>query len=206
MITTDPRSSLARLARIGAVALCATTVAACGGAKSDTLTDAADRASKARDGALKFAQCMREHGVDMPDPKVDADGRVAVTLKGGPRSGGAEADLDAAQKACGKHMEDVAGDPPDAATQAKQQDAMLAFARCMRKHGVDMPDPEFSSSGGRMTSKIRRREGAAAGSDASPDSPRFKAAEEACRPLLGDAGPSRAGGPASATSAPGAGR
>jgi hypothetical protein len=206
MITTDPRSSLARLGRIGAVALCAATVAACGGSTPDTVSDAADRASKARDGALKFAQCMREHGVDMPDPKVDASGRVAVTLTGGPKSGNAEADLEAAQKECGKFMEDVKGDPPDAATQAKQQDAMLAFARCMREHGVDMPDPEFSSSGGRMTSKIRRREGAQAGTGDGPDSPRFNAADEACRPLLDDVGPGRAAGPAAAAGASGAER
>src|SRR5262245_16643121 len=27
------------------------------------------------------------------------------------------------------------------------EDAMLAFARCMREHGVDMPDPDTSSGG-----------------------------------------------------------
>lgn len=183
MIQTDRRSST--LGRLGAVALCAIAIAGCGGGSAD----APDRVSKARDGALKFAQCMREHGIDIPDPKVDADGGMAVTLKGGPRSGNAEADLDKAQKACGKFMEDVGGGKPlDAAAQAKLQDAMLAHARCMREHGIDMPDPEFSTSGGRMTSKVTRR-GSGDASQEGPDSPRYQAAEKACRPLLEGVGP-----------------
>ncbi len=33
------------------------------------------------DGALAFARCMREHGVDMPDPRVGGEGGgVAVTI------------------------------------------------------------------------------------------------------------------------------
>jgi hypothetical protein len=27
---------------------------------------------------LAFAQCMRDHGIDMPDPTFDADGRVKI--------------------------------------------------------------------------------------------------------------------------------
>ena len=29
----------------------------------------------------------------------------------------------------------------------EMQDAALAFARCMRQHGVDMPDPTFTDNG-----------------------------------------------------------
>jgi hypothetical protein len=41
--------------------------------------------SELEDAALEYAQCMRDHGVDMPDPEVDG-GRV--TFGGGPGSGG----------------------------------------------------------------------------------------------------------------------
>lgn len=203
MMQTDPRSpSLARLARVGAALLCATTIAACGGGGADV----PDRVSDARDSAVKFAQCMREHGVDMPDPKVDANGGMAVTLKGGPKSGNTEADLEQAQKACGKFMEDAgAGKPLDAAAQAKLQDAMLAHARCMREHGIDMPDPEFSTSGGRVTSKIRRKAGDDPSQD-GPDSPRFRAADKACRPLLEGVGPKGSTPASTATAVPGPGR
>lgn len=52
----------------------------------------------------------------------------------------------------------------------------LAFSRCMRAHGIsDFPDP--SSQGG-----IALNGGP--GSDLNPSSPRFKAATNACKPLL----------------------
>jgi hypothetical protein len=34
---------------------------------------------KAFEGALKFSKCMREHGVDMPDPKREANGGISLT-------------------------------------------------------------------------------------------------------------------------------
>jgi hypothetical protein len=52
--------------------------------------------------ATRFAQCMREHGIDMPDPEVDgAGGGLRQRLAGGvnpnsPRFGEAE-------EACRKH-------------------------------------------------------------------------------------------------------
>jgi hypothetical protein len=47
----------------------------------------------------------------------------------------------------------------------------LAFARCMRQHGIDMPDP--SPNGG---IEVKGGPGTA-----NPDSPKFKAAEQACQ-------------------------
>jgi hypothetical protein len=44
--------------------------------------------------------------------------------------------------------------------------ADLAYARCMRQHGVDMPDPK--PDGSVDTRRV------------SPDDPKFKAAERAC--------------------------
>jgi hypothetical protein len=32
--------------------------------------------------AREFAQCMRDHGVDMPDPDTDGGGGVRVTISG----------------------------------------------------------------------------------------------------------------------------
>jgi hypothetical protein len=58
----------------------------------------------------------------------------------------------------------------------EQQDAMLAFAKCMRDHGVDMPDPEFGTSGGPAIQ--------IGGDGIAFDSPTFKAADEACRSIV----------------------
>ena len=47
----------------------------------------AEEEAKMRDNALKFAQCMREHGVDMPDPTFDAAGASSVMIQGGSDTG-----------------------------------------------------------------------------------------------------------------------
>ena len=55
-------------------------------------------------------------------------------------------DFEAAQTACEDLLEDVRGsfgmDDPE--QRAKMQEQMLAFAQCMRDHGIDMPDPQFN--------------------------------------------------------------
>src|SRR5215212_6572173 len=48
----------------------------------------------------RFAQCMREHGIDMPDPEVDDQGRVKVRVG---EEGGTPPDrakMEAAQREC----------------------------------------------------------------------------------------------------------
>ncbi|MCK2216319.1 hypothetical protein MF672_021305 [Actinomadura sp. ATCC 31491] len=82
--------------------------------------------------ALKFAQCMRQHGIDMPDPQ---GGDIRLTV---PR-GASKEKMDKAQKACGPIMESAvkAGTPS-----AEDYDKMLKFAQCMRAHGVDVADPK----------------------------------------------------------------
>jgi hypothetical protein len=163
---------------------------ACGGGSPDgngvaTLGDGAgDRqqtgdsgtASKdPQEAALEFARCMREHGVDMPDPEVDSQGRMRLTV----RAGRGQADpkkLDEAQRACG-HLMGGGGDGPGR-LDPKAQDAMLAFARCMREHGIDMPDP----NGDGLVFNRKRGQGP------DPSSSKFKEAERACDHHLADLG------------------
>jgi hypothetical protein len=38
------------------------------------------------DRALKFSQCMRQHGVDLPDPQMSSDGN-GIIMQGGPGGG-----------------------------------------------------------------------------------------------------------------------
>ena len=63
--------------------------------------------------ALKFAKCMREHGIDMPDPQRDGDG-IKMTI-GGPGSSIDPTRMDAAQKACAKDAPFGDGPPPELA-------------------------------------------------------------------------------------------
>jgi hypothetical protein len=128
-----------------------------------------------RKAFLAFAKCMREHGVNMPDPKFDDQGRALMTQSVGP--GGAEKQQ-AADEAC-RHLIANAvqnGPKPDPAEEAKMRKQQLAFAKCMRAHGIDMPDPKFNGNGGFSIS---------IGGGANPNNPRFKRAETTCQKQAG---------------------
>lgn len=89
--------------------------------------------------AVQFAQCMRAHGYQVADPTFDEDGL--------PRFGGQPGgvvkndDFDRIRRSC--------LEPLNAALQAAgvpnkkeiNPDDLLGFARCMREHGIDIPDP-----------------------------------------------------------------
>lgn len=127
-----------------------------------------------------FAECMREHGLeDFPDPQIDGNGGIEISA-GDPGDFG-RAELDAAMQACEHLLPEGAGpgdgEGPSAEEQAAMEDALLAYAQCMREHGIDMPDPEFSSGG-----VIQQ------GGDFDPNDPEFEEADDACRHFLGDAG------------------
>src|SRR4051794_41636505 len=62
------------------------------------------------------------------------------------------------------------GDPaPAGSSRADMRQAALKYAQCMRKHGIDMPDPQFSKGG--MSMRIggpRADKGPKAAMDAAP--------------------------------------
>jgi hypothetical protein len=168
------RSPLIVAAVAGALAL-----GACGGSDDGGGTGSAkSQEDKAFEGALKFAKCMREHGIDMPDPKKDANGRIKITAKQDAGSGADNAKMQAAQKDCQKYMKAGGGKAPSAAEQAKARDAMLAYTRCMREQGVKIRDPEFSNGG--LLSSV------GGPGQTNPKSPKFKAADKVCHKYLAE--------------------
>jgi hypothetical protein len=164
-------------------------------ALDDTTTTTSDSDDSGDDqdpqeAALAWAKCMREHGVDVPDPQFGDNGQL--TIRAGSRGRTLDGpDTDAfqkAQKACGTPF-GRSGRPPISREQREQmQDAMLAFAKCMRAHGVDMPDPQFSEDGGAF--RVTQR----GGPDIDPDSPSFQKAQKTCQPIIEEARPKGAGG------------
>jgi hypothetical protein len=126
---------------------------------------------------------MRDHGVDMPDPKVSADGGISIGINGGRGKG---ATTERAQRACQHFLEDAApkgGKRSDPAEEARMRRQALAFAKCMREHGLDFPDPTFSS-GGRVSQRLK----------GDPNSPRFRAAQKDCAKATGMPAPGKGGG------------
>jgi hypothetical protein len=157
------------LAALGAVL----ALAACGGgsgggtASTGPNADRASADSRVQDAALRFTRCMRDHGVDVPDPKAGSGG----FLIGGPSSKIDPEDpaFQAAQKACGHFLADAR--PKLTADQRqKAQEQGLKFARCMREHGIDFPDSAVSGDGA-----VRIQRG-----QIDPTDPRFQAAQKAC--------------------------
>jgi hypothetical protein len=159
---------------VALLALSAFGLAACGedapsGAGSPEAKD------KARQAALKFASCMREEGIDMPDP--GADGRQDIKIGGD--SGISPEDFERASKACEKYRKDIRREV-SAEDQQKFKESALAHSRCMREHGINFPDPTFDAEGG---ASVRMEAGRGGKKDPEND-PKFKAAEEACGHLL----------------------
>jgi hypothetical protein len=153
-------------------------LAACGGGGTGT---AGDRRDELRDAALKYAQCMRKHGIDMPDPKFNGNG-MSMQI-GGPGSKRIpKATMDEAQQACRKIMEKVKPPSMSKEDQAKARESALKMARCMREHGIDFPDPQFGT-GGRIEQKI-----GGPGSNINPEDPRFQQAMKACAKQSGGPG------------------
>jgi hypothetical protein len=130
---------------------------------------------------------MRDHGVDFPDPQRVGSGGIKIT---GRNINPNDPKTKSAQSACQKYMQIGGGESIDPARRAKLQESALKYARCMREHGVDMPDPQFENGGANVTI------GGPDGPDIDPNSQAFKDAEKACESLLpgklgssGDAGP-----------------
>ena len=166
-----PRSLLT----LTAAAAAALALAACGEDAGSGSGENASPRERAQQGALKFARCMRENGVDMPDPQVGDNGLVRIGPgpgQGGP-SGPDSPQERRALEACGKHLEE-GGEAPDDAAMAKHRDAFVAYARCMREEGVDVPDP--SQDG--MVLDARDPDAP------DPDSPEFQRADTVCHKHL----------------------
>ncbi|HET6214241.1 MAG TPA: hypothetical protein VFE14_15355 [Micromonosporaceae bacterium] len=137
-----------------------------GGAEPKTSASAgtADRIEQGR----KFAQCMRDNGVGMPDPDPDT---------GRPGFGGAvtDANRDAFRKALEKCRTLLPNGGVRPTLDAAQLEALRQFTQCMRDNGVDMPDPDPNAGDfgfGGAAGRINR------------DSPAFQKALEACRSKL----------------------
>lgn len=161
-----------------AAVLASVLLAACGGAGGGA-GDGASPSAKAEDAMLKFAQCMRREGVEVGDP--GENGLVRV------RPGTGEGDEPAnpakfrrAEQRCGRYLRE-AGPPPQLSKEGGEEleRKSIAFARCMREQGIDLPDPEIDIPGSDTSGDGEASQQLPEGAD--PQSSRFRQAEKACR-------------------------
>ena len=160
--------------KIPILILCGLALAACG-ADDPAGEPAADREQANRDAMLAYTKCMREQGVDIPDPEPGRRGVRLMAPEGVTPEG-----MEKAEAACRKHLAKIEAPDLSEEQQKEFQEAALAHARCMREHGIDIADPTFGEDG-RAEIRIRRGQGA---SGPDPDDPKWKEAEEACRDKL----------------------
>jgi hypothetical protein len=164
-----PRRRLPGL--LAATAACGLVTACGAGAAAGTGTGTTNNPA-AYSAALRFADCMRSHGVpDFPDPGA-AGTHVAQVL---PKSELQSPAFQTAARAC-RRFGPSPGGPPHPLS-AAQRRRLIAFSQCMRTHGVpNFPDPTFPASGGALIG--------APPSSVGAGSPAFNRAMSACgRPL-----------------------
>jgi hypothetical protein len=106
-------------------------VATAGGAASGDPKPAPTSSQDRNDALRKFAQCERDHGIDMTDP--DENGGLFVNGKVDTEK------LKAANQACKSLLPD-GGKPPKFTPEQVEQ--LRKFAACLRSYGLDVPDPD----------------------------------------------------------------
>jgi hypothetical protein len=108
--------------------------------------DATGEAATDEELALEFVACMRDNGIDFPDPQINPDGSI-VLLPGGPVASGVpvgEPEFQAAAEACGSIVEGASFLPTNQIDVNELEDTLLAFAACVRENGVEINDPDLS--------------------------------------------------------------
>ena len=108
--------------------------------ESTTVTTVVDEETTFEEGVLEFAQCMREEGINFPDPTFDIDGN--------PQFDNLEIENEEEFESAFENCEDILRNALpeqfdlDPEVEAALVDASLEFSQCMRDQGVDFPDPK----------------------------------------------------------------
>lgn len=132
------RPAFGVLAAIAGIAL---VVAGCGGGSSSTGPGPSPATFTA--AAFKYAGCMRDHGLpSFPDPSMTDHNGQQVAYLGTSDSVKASPAFKTADKLCQKILAPTLDTAQNPAGQAAREQHMVAFAKCMRSHGVpSFPDP-----------------------------------------------------------------
>lgn len=156
------------LVSIAVVAAAALFVAGCGGGSSHGVADVSSSTSTSTSSsssggppteaqiqqeqrdATRFAVCMRSHGVSIPDPTTAPRAFKNAFDAQSPA-------FRAGYTSCG-HLMPAGHAPNQTSVHTRAQTvALLAFARCLRSHGLpSFPDP---TSGGELSHEMLARAG-----------------------------------------------
>jgi hypothetical protein len=186
-----------------------------GGTSTTVKASSKDSKQTQRDALLSYTRCLRKEGVDVQDPTF-TEGEQSGGLSSAPGNddpgGGPSAMIatpggsvklpnvespgfKAADKKCKPILDAARADMPEpsAEEKAQAQDRALAFAKCMREHGIDMPDPTFNGDGGisiELPSQVKSDDSAGPSTGKGP-SKELQDASKACEKTnpMGKGGP-----------------
>lgn len=172
--------------------------AACGGESDEGVASLEDEpAAEAaatdersfEESLLGFTQCVREAGVDIPDPEFDEEGNLRFQPGGGP-GGDDDIDIDellAARDACSEFLVGISL-ARFGIDQTALEDDLLAYAECMREEGIDLPDPDLDSTLRRILGEGEQNPEGATGlgpfGDVDFEDPEFIVADEVCNAVF----------------------
>ncbi|GIF26759.1 hypothetical protein BJ973_000151 [Actinoplanes tereljensis] len=160
-----------------ALALALTCLAACGGGGTEdtgiasaggAATPSASASAGATGDGLKFAACMRENGIDMPDPDPSSAGGGLQSVRGSAD----QTKLNAALQKCQQYR--PTGGQGSALSDPANQKQLEELAKCFRSHGVDVPDPDPATGFRGLTTQLQTLQ-------ADPD---WNTAMTACQSLM----------------------
>jgi hypothetical protein len=160
----------ALLATVPLATGCSSDHSAPGGQAGHQLTQ-----SQSDEDMVSFAQCMRDHGVQMSDP-VHRPGHAGLSIDMPPQDGATRT----AYAACNHFIAPIVQmkNAGAAAQAAPHLAALTRYAECMRAHDITMldPNPQGELNLGRVPGM--------ASNDFGRYSPQFRSADAACRHLL----------------------
>ena len=174
--------ALAALATSGLIAACGSS-SSNSSSKTTSSTSAASAGSGSGTNRAALTACLRKHGITLPagagapgggaPPSAPPAGGSGAPGGGSPPSGfpgGANgAKLQAAFKACGANF------PARRSGAALQRQTVQKYVTCVRQHGYQLPNPNFSGNGPVFPANIR-------------SNAKFQAASRACQNLLAPTG------------------
>lgn len=123
---------------------------------------------------LAFVGCLRENDIDIPDPQFGAEGSRFGNAAAFASIDFRSSEFLDAMEACQTFLEALQPEV-DPQQQAEQNEQLLLFAECMRREGVDFPDPDPIR--GLTIGSMRNDDGTLA---IDPFSPEFQAASGTC--------------------------
>jgi len=147
------------------------------GTQIDDVQDPGTESVPGEQAVLAFTACLRDEGLDIDDPAIDAEGNLLAPTPHA--AAGKTLDMAAVHSAfdvCQGFLDNVAFGM-STEDLAEREDELLEFAVCMRANGYDMPDPDFSGDG-------HSGEGPFGDAIDTAD-PAFQTASESCQGIVG---------------------